>query len=600
MTSLLVLGLLMAVSVASFGASRHFLADQEQLLLAGARNPMVRSFSDTVPWLFLAGGLVTALLATASVESLARRRTSALALVTERTHELDQTQAFLRRLLTAGPALVIRFTLPDHLVSYVSPNIQALLGLSEQEAFAAGFLRTLVQPGQLPGLLAVIAGIEDGSSAREEIEFQVNLSSGSSRWMSSVFVPETDDDGRVVAGLGYIVDIDDRRRAEEARRDAQEAAEAANKSKSQFLSRMSHELRTPLNAVIGFGQILELDDLNDEQREAVGHILTGGRHLLGLINKVLDVSHVEAGDLVLSAESVLAPELVLEAVDVIRPLADQRGIQMVVDRLGGQDCFMFADRQRVKQVFLNLLSNAVKYNRPRGMIVISCDVSVDSRIRISVADTGMGVQAQDMGLLFTPFERLGAEQTREEGTGIGLALSRRLTEAMGGTLDVTSTPGEGSTFTVDLPRVEGPVERHERLNGATPAAALDLAARRQVVLHIEDNASNLTLVERVLAQRPDIQVVPAMCGGLGLELAREHHPAIVLLDLGLPDVGGEQVLRSLCDDPSTASIPVVIVSADATPGHRQRLISAGAAGYLTKPINVRELLRLVDESVERR
>jgi len=202
-------------------------------------------------------------------------------------------------------------------------------------------------------------------------------------------------------------------------------------------------------------------------------------------------------------------------------------------------------------------------------------------------------------MLFTPFERLGAEQTGEEGTGIGLALSKRLAEAMGGTLWAASTLGQGSTFTVELPRVEGPVERYDRLGGGTQPAA-EAAARRRVVLHIEDNLASLTLVERVMAQRAGVEVVAAMQGRLGLELAREHHPVLVLLDLHLPDMSGEQVLQRLRDDPATASIPVVIVSADATPGQTRRLLSAGAAAYLSKPIDVSELLRLLDEAVEDR
>jgi len=211
----------------------------------------------------------------------------------------------------------------------------------------------------------------------------------------------------------------------------------------------------------------------------------------------------------------------------------------------------------------------------------------------------MGIPDERLELLFTPFERLGAENTDEEGTGIGLALSKKLTEAMGGTLGAVSALGRGSTFTVELPRVEGPVERYERLDsGIQPA--VEPATERRVVLHIEDNLSNLTLVDRVLSQRPGVDVVAAMYGRLGLELAREHHPVLVLLDLHLPDLGGEEILHRLRDDPATASIPVVIISADATPGHVQRLINAGAAAYLTKPIDVRELLRLVDEAVERR
>jgi CheY-like chemotaxis protein len=217
---------------------------------------------------------------------------------------------------------------------------------------------------------------------------------------------------------------------------------------------------------------------------------------------------------------------------------------------------------------------------------------------ISVVDTGMGIPAERLGMLFTPFERLGAEHTGEEGTGIGLALSKRLAEAMGGSLRAESLLGKGSTFTVELPRVEGPVERYERLNGDTHPAA-EPATHRRVVLHIEDNLSNLTLVERILGQRSGVEVVAAMHGRLGLELAREHHPLLVLLDLHLPDMGGEQVLQRLRDDPATAPIPVVIISADATPGQMQRLLSAGASAYLTKPIDVRELLRLVDEAAEK-
>ena len=513
--------------------------------------------------------------------------------------ELGETRAFLELLLTAGPVLVLRFAVPDRQVSYVSPNVERLTGVSEQEALAPRFLHGRVHLDDLPGFDAALDHIEEGSSAREVIEYRVDRGDGSFRWVSAVFVPEPDGDGRVMAVLGYVIDVDDRHRAEQAQRDAQEAAEAANRSKSEFLSRISHELRTPLNAVIGFGQLLEIDELSDTQRDAVDHILKGGRHLLDLINKVLDISRIEAGDPQLSPEPVLAADLVRETVDLIRPLADQRGIQLVVDGSGGCDCYVFADRQRIKQVLLNLLSNAVKYDRPRGTVAVSCEQPDATRVRISVADTGMGIPAERLGLLFIPFERPGVEQAAEDGTGIGLALSKRLAEAMGGTLEAASTLGQGSTFTVELPRVEGPVERYERLNGGTQPAA-EPAARRRVVLHIEDNLSSFTLIEQVLAQRAGVEVVAAMQGRLGLGLALEYHPVLVLLDLHLPDMDGEQVLQRLRDDPATASIPVVIVSADVTPGHVQRLLSAGAAAYLPKPIDVRELLRLLDETVEDR
>lgn len=577
------------------------------LLAVGARGALVGSFARVVPWLFLAGGLLTAVLVTAVIEMLARRRAYALALVAERTGELEhalrqlgETGAFLERLVTAGPVVVSRSGVADQVVTYVSPNVERILGLRPQDVSAPGFLARKVHPDDAAAFAAAIGRLATGESDQEVLEYRFRTGEGAGddafRWIQGTMAPETDDAGQIVAVLAYIVDVDDRRRAEDARREAQAAAEDANRAKSEFLSRMSHELRTPLNAVLGFGQLLETDDLTDAQRDSVDHILKGGRHLLDLINEVLDISRIEAGELSLSPEPVLAAELVGEAVDLMRPLADQRGIQLVLDSSGVCDCYVFADRQRAKQVLLNLLSNAIKYNRPRGSVAVSCEQPDATRMRISVTDTGSGIPTERLGLLFTPFERLGAEQTGEEGTGIGLALSKRLAEAMGGGLSAASTLGQGSTFTVELPRVEGPVERYERLNGGTQPA-VEPAGHRQVVLHIEDNLSNLTLVERVLAQRPGVEVVAAMQGRLGLELAREHHPVLVLLDLHLPDMGGEAVLQRLRDDPATASIPVVIVSADATPGQVQRLLSAGAAAYLTKPIDVRDLLRLLDDTV---
>jgi signal transduction histidine kinase/ActR/RegA family two-component response regulator len=379
---------------------------------------------------------------------------------------------------------------------------------------------------------------------------------------------------------------------------ARQAAEDANRSKSEFLSRMSPELRTPLTAVLGFGQLLELEPLRTDQQESVAQILKGGRHLLDLINEVLDISRIEAGELSLSPEAVHVEELLQEGVDLIRPLADQHGIQLVLDHSGACDCYVFADRQRAKQVLLNLLSNAVKYNRARGTVALSCAQATDTEVRINVTDTGPGIPAERVGRLFTAFERLGAEHTTVEGTGIGLALSQRLAGAMGGHLGVESTLGHGSTFYVELPRVEGPLHRYERLNGHTdPTPVTPAAEHRRVVLHIEDNLSNLKLVERIFARRPDVEVVAAMQGSLGMELAREHSPALVLLDLHLPDMGGDQVLQRLRDDPATASIPVVIVSADATPGQVQRLLTAGATAYLTKPIQVRELLAVLDDAL---
>ncbi|MCU1449134.1 MAG: hypothetical protein JWP02_1304, partial [Acidimicrobiales bacterium] len=232
---------------------------------------------------------------------------------------------------------------------------------------------------------------------------------------------------------------------------AREVAEGANNSKNEFLSRMSHELRTPLNAVLGFAQLLELDDARINQQEAVGHILKGGRHLLGLIDEVLDISRIEAGRLDLSPEAVQVSDLLSDALDLVRPLAAERPVHVLGGGAATCDTYVFADRQRLLQVLLNLLSNAVKYNRTGGSVAVSCEEAEPGRLRINVTDTGPGIRPEQLGGLFTPFERLGAEQTSVEGTGIGLALSRRLAEAMGGTVDVASVPGQGSTFWVELP-----------------------------------------------------------------------------------------------------------------------------------------------------
>ena len=257
---------------------------------------------------------------------------------------------------------------------------------------------------------------------------------------------------------------------------------------------------------------------------------------------------------------------------------------------------MLADRQRLNQVLLNLVSNAIKYNRRGGTVTLGCELTGPAALRIRVRDTGPGIRDEHLDLLFTPFERLGADQTSIEGTGIGLALSRRLAEAMGGTIDLETTVGVGSTFWIELPVVEAPIDRYTRLNGdATPASGADVDdGRDRTVLYIEDNLANLRLVERIFAHDPHIHLVPAGQGRLGVDLAREHSPDLILLDLHLPDISGDVVLRQLRDDPATASIPVVMVSADATTGQVRRLLAEGAHAYITKPIDVAELRRVVD------
>ncbi|MGH9282078.1 MAG: ATP-binding protein, partial [Acidimicrobiales bacterium] len=570
------------------------------LLAVAAREPLTGTFAANVPRVFLAGGIVLSVLAAAVARLLVRRRQFALALVDRRTRELVGTRAALDRMLTAGPMVVLRADGERGEASYVSPNVERLCGLTPLETAAPGFLADRVHPDDRAGFSAVLRTVAGGGTPQQALEYRFRHGDGSYRWTAGVFVGTTatgtaGQDGATGDVLVYALDVDDRRRADQERQEAQAAAEAANVAKSGFLSRMSHELRTPLNAVLGFGQLLQMQPLSTEQQEFVDYIVKGGRHLLDLINEVLDISRIEAGELALSPEPVLASGLVDDAVDLIRPLADQQGIQLVVDRSGPCGCYVFADRQRAKQILLNLLSNAVKYNRTGGTVAVSCEQMSATRMAIRV-DTGPGIPAEQLSRLFTAFERLGAEHTDVEGTGIGLALSKRLAEVMDGQLSVSSALGRGSTFSVELPLVEGPVERFERLTRTEDPAPAPSDQRRKV-LYIEDNLAHLNLMERILGQRSDVDVVAAMQGSLGLELAREHRPVLILLDLHLPDMSGEQVLQRLRDDPETASTPVVMVSADATSGQLQRLLAAGATAYITKPIDVAALLRALDDAM---
>jgi signal transduction histidine kinase/ActR/RegA family two-component response regulator len=367
----------------------------------------------------------------------------------------------------------------------------------------------------------------------------------------------------------------------------------ANAAKSEFLSRMSHELRTPLNAILGFAQVLEMDKLGDDQRNSLGQILSGGRHLLGLINEVLDIATIEAGRLPLSLEPVAVADVIAEAVSLIRPLADQHSI-LLVSPTQTNTGHVLGDQQRLKQILLNLLSNAVKYNREGGSVRLACEVA-GQRFRIMVTDTGPGIAPETLERLFIPFERFTAGQHGIEGTGLGLPLSKGLAEAMGGTLGLTSTVGQGSTFWVELPRTESPVERVERQEGMPTLVQdqPDPAWPALTVLYIEDNASNLELVETLLSRRPNTTLISAMRPQLGLDLAAQHQPDLVLLDLHLPDMPGEEVLRRLRVDPKTADIPVVILSADARQNQIKRMLKQGARVFLTKPLDVKELFGLL-------
>ena len=405
-----------------------------------------------------------------------------------------------------------------------------------------------------------------------------------------------DEEGRPRYLLGISEDITELKQAQDALRAARDEAERANQAKSQFLSRMSHELRTPLNAILGFGQLLEMDSLGPQQRDSVDHILKAGRHLLGLIDEVLDIARIEAGRLRLSLEPVPVNQVLDGARSLVRTLAAERNMRVEIEAAETFNLHVLADRQRLQQVLLNLLSNAIKYTPEGGTVTLLCQEAPGSRVRFKVSDTGPGIPPDKLAVLFTPFERLGVEASGIEGIGLGLALSKGLAEAMGGTMGVESAVGRGSTFWVELAGAENLNAETERVAGQVPVSPV---TRGSTVLYIEDNLSNLRLIEQVLARRPGVRLLSAMQGRLGLELAREHRPSLVLLDLQLPDMPGDEVLRRLREDPRTSQIPVVVISADASPGQVQRMLSAGARTYLTKPIDVREFLRILDETVAR-
>ncbi|HEX6677863.1 MAG TPA: PAS domain S-box protein [Actinomycetes bacterium] len=497
-----------------------------------------------------------------------------------------------RGLLESAPDAVVIVD-PDGRITLVNRQTEQLFGYQREELLGQP-IEALVpkrfharhvghRDGYLanPGVRPMGAGLQLFGRRRDGSEFPVEIS----------LSPLETDQGTLVSAA--VRDITARKRAEAALKEATLAAEQANQAKSEYLSRMSHELRTPLNAILGFAQLLEMEGLRPDQREGMGHIVAGARHLLALINEVLDIAAIEAGRLALSVEPVAVAGVLAEAISLIRPLADQQGI-LLVDPAETCDAHVRGDRQRLRQILLNLLSNAVKYNREGGSVQLACERMGSEHLRIKVTDTGIGVAPESIERLFVPFDRLGSERTPVEGTGLGLPLTQRLAEAMGGALGVASTVGQGSTFWVELPLTERPTGD---LAPADLLPAPHRPARERptlTVLYIEDNPSNLQLVEHLLGRRRGVELISAMRPQLGLDLAVEHHPDLVLLDLDLPDMPGEEVLRRLRAEPTTAGVPVVVLSADARPALITRLLQQGVRAFLTKPLDVKELLTLLD------
>jgi PAS domain S-box-containing protein len=513
---------------------------------------------------------------------------------------LRDSEHLTRLILDNAYDAFVAMDLDGHIVDW-NRQAERLFGWSRDEALGRALVSTIV-PERYRS--AHLEGLErfrrtgEGAVLGRRIELEGMRRDGSVFPVEITISPAEIDGTKVFHA--FIRDATESKLAERALRVANEeagrarkAAERANNAKSEFLSRMSHELRTPLSAILGFGQLLETDDLKAEQREYVDHILLAGRHLLQIIDEVLDIARIEQGAMTISMEPVRVMDVIGASVDLVRPAAANAGVAISVGDVPG-DAFVHADNQRLKQVLLNFLSNAVKYNREGGSVSVSCSRVEADRLRLSVADSGPGIHEEDMSRLFVPFERLGAEQGSVPGTGIGLSISKRLIELMGGTIGADSAPGQGATFWLELAETVAPGDAFSATtSGALPNQPVD--ARACTVLYVEDNLANLRLVEAVLSRRPQTTLIPAMQGGLALDLAREHRPDLVLLDVHLPDIDGDEVLRRLREDPVTRDIPVVVLSAEANPPKIKRFLDAGALTYLTKPLDAAQLLDLIEE-----
>jgi len=457
-----------------------------------------------------------------------------------------------------------------------------------------------------------------------EVEYRVHRADGQWAWIADQGTPQFTSEGRSIGYVVYGWDITARKAAESALRAAKEEAERANRAKSEFLSRMSHELRTPLNAVLGFGQLLladTADPLSRGQRGRVQELMHGGRHLLSLINDVLDLARIEAGGLHLALAPVELEPLVEDCLRLVQPAADERRLTVVrgVRPVPGEGApRVQADPTRLRQVLLNLLSNAIKYNRPGGRVELSWHAT-EGGVRLEVLDTGPGLSAEQQARLFQPFERLDAAQSQVEGTGIGLALSKWLLSLMRGEIGVHSVPGEGSLFWVSLQRAgeasvaPAPPLESARLQASAlppalapssaaasmPPVTSDAPAIQPLVLYIEDNEVNQLLMQGMLTQRPGVRLRMTGLPEEGIEIALRERPALTLLDIQLPGIDGYEVLRRLRAHPSTRDMPVVAVSANAMPSDRERAAAAGFADYVTKPVDLVQLLAVVDTQLAR-
>ncbi|MCE0461050.1 MULTISPECIES: ATP-binding protein [Pseudomonas] len=517
------------------------------------------------------------------IGQLGTRLVEAGQLLAERERALRDNEERLRLIIDGVKDYgIFALDAQGHVITW-NAGAERIKGYTEQEILGRHF-SLFYLPEECPAHpdMALREATRDGHYMEEAWRCRKD---GSRFWASVVITAQYDSTGALRGFSKITRDITDRRAAEIALGTAREEAESASRAKSEFLSRMSHELRTPLNAILGFAQLLDMDSTAG-QRPQVSHILRAGQHLLALINEVLDIARIEAGRLPLNIEPLALSAVLHEALTLVSPMAADAGIRLVELSPLPDGSGVLADRQRLVQVLLNLLSNAIKYNRPGGEVRIEVTTRLQ-RISIAVSDTGHGIAPEQLARLFKPFERLDADP-QVEGTGLGLSLSKSLLEMMQGSLQVHSVPGQGSCFTLQLPGAT--VANTPSVPVATLTVTRPPVEYHGRVLCIEDNLSSLALIETLMQRRPGIQLLSSMQGQMGLDLARQHAPQLILLDVTLPDLEGLEVLRRLRQSPATAATPILMITADASDLTHRTLQDAGATAILTKPIHIQAFL----------
>jgi PAS domain S-box-containing protein len=492
---------------------------------------------------------------------------------------------------------------PSGIITDVNKQMEALTDCTRDELIGAPFKNYFTDPARAE------AGIKLVLSEKKVTNYELTAKTRDGRHTVVSYNATTFyDRNRTLQGVFVAArDVTERKRLDEVLQDknaelesAKFVAEKANRSKSEFLSRMSHELRSPLNAILGFAQLMGSDTpaATPQQQASIDQILRAGWYLLELINEVLDLAVIESGKLSLSVEPVSLEEVLIECQAMVEQQGQKRSLTLSFPSFDTPH-FVLADRVRLKQILINLLSNAIKYNQPGGKVVLDCTATSGGRTRINVRDTGTGLPKEKLTQLFQPFNRLGRENSVEEGTGIGLVVSKLLVELMGGAIGVESKVGEGSVFWFELGSASAPRLAIGKLGPTTGEhAAAKTHATLRTLLYIEDNTANLKLVEQILARRTDLRLLSTWNGTLGIEMARESMPDVILMDINLPGLTGFQALKILREDPVTAHIPVMAISANAMMGDIKKGLAAGFFRYLTKPIDIAEFVAATDSALE--